>query len=163
MDSVDIFPVLSPQFLSDLRALNNDDPKVVAEEFRALAQGMEKGREVLQIIVDCVAFYPLKPTVMEEELCRIGLTPSLSSLLSKAWAELARMVVGSRKKLLPSHNVIEHQVMKRLPGAEESVILNIDEGGEAGRKLTLRLEPDQLFKLFEELEEVQGNIDKICQ
>ena len=80
METTNIFPE-NPEFLALLLALNQEQEQECVTAFRTLTEGMvdpkkpsvtpSKHQEVLNSILETVAFYPLKPSVMQVRRCPI--------------------------------------------------------------------------------------------
>jgi hypothetical protein len=158
----------SPELQAQLAALGRAEGEEVAAAFRALALGQpgEAGEhaEVLATILHSVAFYPLKPAVMQAELVRLGLRAAVAASLASVWAEVARPVVAARRRPASDLLAVETEVRQALhphQGAEAAVVTLRLEG--ARRPLVLRLRPDKLLELYEQLEQVQAAIDGVCQ
>lgn len=173
MQTGSIFPPTAA-FLAQLQELELEG-EACLPSFVTLAKRMERAaggkdqqpcpavrhEEVLTTILERVAFYPLKPSVMQEELARLGLSASLATSLSLAWGGLAKSLVTARRKVDCNMVGLQARVVSRVPGGGQEVSLALVlEGGGA---LALRLTPQQLFGLYETLEQVQAAIDAICQ
>lgn len=172
MQTGSIFPS-TPAFLSQLQELEREG-EACLPTFVSLAKRMEmaaggkdqqprpavRNEEVLTTILERVAFYPLKPSVMQEELVRLGLSAALAASLSLAWASLAKSLVTARRRVDCSLGRLQTRLVSRVPGGGQEISLALAlEGGD----LALRLTPKQLFGLYETLEQVQAAIDAICQ
>ena len=170
MQTGSIFPS-SPAFLAQLLELDREG-EACLPTFVSLAKRMElaavgkdqqpptavRHEEVLTTILERVAFYPLKPSVMQSELARLGLSAALAASLSLAWASLAKSLVTARRRLDCSLGRLQTRVVSRVPGGGQEVTMALE-----GVDLALRLTPEQLFGLYETLEQVQAAIDAICQ
>ena len=170
MQTGSIFPS-TPAFLAQLLELDREG-EACLPTFVSLAKRMElaaggkdqqpltavRHEEVLTTILERVAFYPLKPSVMQSELVRLGLSAALASSLSLSWASLAKSLVTARRRLDCSLGRLQTRVVSRVPGGGQEVTMALE-----GVDLALRLTPEQLFGLYETLEQVQAAIDAICQ
>jgi hypothetical protein len=167
----------TPDFLSALKSLNLEDEKECIEEFKSLAiKNSETSsdlvgnssnspkhvrEEILGKILDRVAFFPLKPSVMQAELARLGLKESLSQGLAGAWADKAKKVVLARRVVKGDLVSVDFEMLLNIKTGEEGVNLQLQLHG--GQEILLNFEPDELFAFYEQLEEIQNNIDKICK
>jgi len=171
MDGVVIFHP-TDDFLSSLKSLNMEDEKECVEDFKSIAIRTSKQddcpsrqslarQKILGTILDRVAFFPLKPAVMQDELVRHGLNESLAQGLASAWAEMAKKVVLARRMIKGDLLGVEFETLCNVSSGEESinVQLNISDN----KKVLLTFKPEELFAFYEHLEEIQNNIDKICK
>jgi len=178
MELGNIFPE-TPDFITSLKQLNGEEEKVCVELFYSLAEKMlvsksgkesaelssmnfKKHEDILNSILERVAFFPLKPNVMQAELTRLGLSASHSSALASAWASIAKTLVLGRRRVDTNVEGIHYQVLRRLPQDQESVLFHIQLEG-APSNVKLRFEPDELFQFYEQLQQIQDGIDRICQ
>jgi len=181
-----LFPE-SPHFLEQLRLLGSADQDEAVATFIALAKAEvnpEKDaklvhKEVLSVILERVAFFPLKPAVMEAELSRLGLSSTTAGGLASAWASMAKTVVTARRKVQSNLVGVAAEVRRQMPEGTESLVVSLQLAGEArstlsesgqllveassGRRVNIRLDPRQAFALYEQLEAAQAGIDTICQ
>lgn len=176
-----LFPE-SPHFLEQLRLLGSADQDEAVATFIALAKAevnREKDaelvhKEVLSVILERVAFYPLKPAVMEAELSRLGLSSTTAGGLASAWASMAKTVVTARRKVQSNLVGVAAEVRRQMPEGTESLVVSLQLAGEArstlseseqlnSRRVNIRLDPRQAFALYEQLEGAQAGIDTICQ
>ena len=205
-----LFPE-SPHFLEQLRHLGSANQDEVVATFIALAKsdvnpekdGKLVHKEVLSVILERVAFFPMKPAVMEvrgtltafplncnsnskfdklffnsngrnhqAELSRLGLSSTTAGGLAAAWASIAKTVVTARRKVQTNLVGVAAEVRRQMPEGTESLVVSLQLAGEAcsmlsetssGRRVNLRLDPQQAFALYEQLEAAQAGIDAICQ
>jgi len=173
-----LFPE-SPHFLEQLKHLNSATQDDVVHAFLSIAKADSKQghlvdvqsglHEVLSIILERVAFFPMKPSVMEAELSRLGLSSERASGLALAWASIAKTVVASRRKVQSNLVGVAAEVRRQLPEGTESLLVSLQMAGAAcldstpGRTVNLRLDPQQAFALYENLEAAQAGVDAICQ
>ena len=199
-------------FLEQLRLLDSANQDEVVATFLALAKpdvNLEKEsghKEVLSAILERVAFFPMKPAVMEvkrwqyfksnlgleksfnmndtvhqAELSRLGLSSTASAGLASAWASIAKTVVTARRKVQSNLVGVAAEVRRQLPEGTESLLLSLQMDGEAhftpslsskekdndktssDRRVNIRLDPQQAFALYEQLEAAQAGIDAICK
>jgi len=172
----------SPHFLEQLKHLNSATQDDVVRAFLSLAKADTKQghmvdvqsglHEVLSIILERVAFFPMKPSVMEAELSRLGLSSERASGLALAWASIAKTVVASRRKVQSNLVGVAAEVRRQLPEGTESLLVSLQMAEKAGaacldstsgRTVNLRLDPQQAFALYENLEAAQAGVDAICQ
>jgi len=175
----------SPHFLEQLRHLGLADQDEAVSTFIALAKAevnLEEElvhKEVLSVILERVAFFPMKPAVMEAELSRLGLSSTMASGLASAWVSLAKTVVTTRRKVQTNLVDVTAEVRRQMPEGTESLVVSLQLAGEArnilseserqlveassGRRINIRLDPQQAFALYEQLEAAQAGIDAICQ
>ena len=208
-----LFPE-SPHFLEQLKELGSANQDEAVATFLALAKADTKSendcklvhKEVLSVILERVAFFPMKPAVMEvrggwdgiylrqecssnsnglthqAELARLGLSSATASGLASAWASIAKTVVTARRKVQSNLVGVAAEVRRQLPEGAESLVVSLQLAGEAhstlsesseqlkdnskatsGRRVNIRLDPQQAFALYEQLEAAQAGIDAICQ
>ena len=156
-----LFPE-SPHFLEQLKHLNSASQDDVVHAFLSLAKADSKQgqvvdvqsglHEVLSIILERVAFFPMKPTIMEvretvdcglhqslalsgpqpnrlstfqAELSRLGLSSERASGLALAWASLAKAVVASRRKVQSNLVGVAAEVRRQLPEGTESLLVSL--------------------------------------
>lgn len=167
----------TPDFLTAIKQLNDEDEETCACEFRKLALNMaEHGLNmsklhcnqvdgkyglVYGVILDRVAYFPLKPVVMQEELVRLGLNETLSQRLAGIWADNAKRIVLARKKVETDLKEVEFEVLKNLQSEEETVNLHLTHSD--GHKTVLNFKIGQLFAFYKQIEDIQSNIDLICK
>lgn len=187
-----LFPE-SPHFLEQLKELGSANQDEAVATFLALAKADTKSendcklvhKEVLSVILERVAFFPMKPAVMEAELSRLGLSSTTAGGLASAWASIAKTVVTARRKVQSNLVGVAAEVRRQLPEGTESLVVSLQLAGEAhstlsesseqllvendkskassGRRVNIRLDPQQAFALYEQLEAAQAGIDAICQ
>lgn len=167
----------TPDFLTAIRELNDEDEDKSASEFRKIALEMaEDGLNIPQVycnqvagkngfvygaILDRVAFFPLKPVVMQEELVRLGMKESLSQNLAAIWAENAKKIVLARRKVVSDLKGIDFEVLRNIASEEENVNLHLTHHD--GRTTVLNFEVEELFAFYKQIESIQNSIDLICK
>ena len=103
----------------------------------------------------------------------------MASGLASAWASLAKTVVTARRKVQTNLVDVTAEVRRQMPEGTESLVVSLQLAGEArnilseseqqlveassGRRINIRLDPQQAFALYEQLEAAQAGIDAICQ
>lgn len=89
-----------------------------------------------------------------------------------AWASIAKTVVASRRKVQSNLVGVAAELRRQLPEGTESLLVSLqmaEKVGAAcldstsGRTVNLRLDPQQAFALYENLEAAQAGVDAICQ
>jgi len=170
-----------PIFRDGIGRLNQQPVENVVNAFAALCLGKETrwqqgGEErgsakelpgggsidTLRIILDNVAFHPVRPEDMKAELGEVGLTGALSVRLAETWAKHARTVVNARKKVNSNLTGVEYELLTDVRTEEERVRLCLGLSNGQQSNLSLSFTPDQLCSLFEKLESVQKKLDQIC-
>ena len=154
--------------LSDMiRSLNSVDENKCVEKFSQVAQQMweEPSEDCLQNVyyqILCrVSFYPAKPTVMKEELCRLGLKESLSEKLSSIWSDHAKKIVTSRRAVNSEMQSTGYQVLRDMKTQDQRVNLYLKDKSDDTTMISFT--PTQLFAFYEQLESIQSSIDSICK
>lgn len=154
--------------LSDnIRSLNSVDENECVEKFSQVAQQMweEPSEDCLQDVyyqILCrVSFYPAKPTVMKEELCRLGLKESLSEKLSSIWSDHAKKIVTSRRSVNSEMQSTGYQVLRDMKTQNQRVNLYLKDKSDDTTMISFT--PTQLFAFYEQLESIQSSIDSICK
>lgn len=154
--------------LSDnIRSLNSVDENECVEKFSQVAQQMweEPSEDCLQDVyyqILCrVSFYPAKPTVMKEELCRLGLKESLSEKLSSIWSDHAKKIVTSRRAVNSEMQSTGYQVLRDMKTQNQRVNLYLKDKSDDTTMISFT--PTQLFAFYEQLESIQSSIDSICK
>ena len=154
--------------LSDnIRSLNSVDENECAEKFSQVAQRMweEPSEDCLQDvyhqILGRVSFYPAKPTVMKEELCKLGLKESLSEKLSSIWSDHAKKIVTSRRAVNSEMQSTGYQVLRDMKTQDQRVNLYMKDKSDDTTMISFT--PTQLFAFYEQLESIQSSIDSICK
>ena len=154
--------------LSDnIRSLNSVDENECAEKFSQVAQRMweEPSEDCLQDVyhqILCrVSFYPAKPTVMKEELCKLGLKESLSEKLSSIWSDHAKKIVTSRRAVNSEMQSTGYQVLRDMKTQDQRVNLYVKDKSDDTTMISFT--PTQLFAFYEQLESIQSSIDSICK
>ena len=111
-------------------------------------------------------------STFQAELSRLGLSSERASGLALAWASIAKTVVASRRKVCSNLVGVAAEVRRQLPEGTESLLVSLQMAGAAGaacldstsgRTVNLRLDPQQAFALYENLEAAQAGVDAICQ
>jgi len=159
-------------FVKSLKVLNSERVEDCVEEFISLSVqvctkedkkmvGKSSRRDILRHILDRVAFYPLNPNVMKEELKRLGLNRQLSEELAGAWALKAKKVVAAKKALKGDLDHVQFEILRDISADDESVDIQLQLTD--NRKVFLNFSPDQLYGFYEQLEVIQSNIDIICK
>ena len=103
----------------------------------------------------------------------------MASGLASAWASLAKTVVTARRKVQTNLVDVTAEVRRQMPEGTENLVVSLQLAGEArnilseserqlveassGRRINIRLDPQQAFPLYEQLEAAQAGIDAICQ
>ena len=103
----------------------------------------------------------------------------MASGLASAWVSLAKTVVTTRRKVQTNLVDVTAEVRRQMPEGTESLVVSLQLAGEArnilseserqlveassGRRINIRLDPQQAFALYEQLEAAQAGIDAICQ
>lgn len=161
----------TPNFLTALRELNVKDEEACAHEFRTVIQDCLNSRPsgqcsgnysyVYGAILDRVAFFPLKPAVMQEELVRLGLNQPLSDTLAEVWALNAKDVVLSRKKVVSDVKAVDFEVLIDLKSKAENVNIHISDYSD--RALVLNFNVEELLTFYKQIEDIQASIDQICK
>lgn len=163
----------TPDFLIAIRDLNEEDEGKCASEFRKVVEDSlnvsklycnqvdGKNGFVYGAILDRVAFFPLKPAVMQEELVRLGLKESLSHSLAAIWAENAKRVVLARKKVESDLEGVDYEVLVDIGSQEEHVNLHLTHHN--GQTAILNFTVEDLFAFYKQIENIQANIDLICK
>lgn len=160
------------EFLRSLATLNSDSFEKCVEDFTLLTEQMctkelelkaemPSRRSTLLHILNKVAFYPLNPTVMQEELIRLGLNTRLSEDLAGVWAETAKKVVASKKMIKGDLDQVQFEILHDVTANEESVDVQLLLSD--NRNVLVNFSPDQLYAFYEQLEIIQNNIDRICK
>lgn len=154
--------------LSDnIRSLNSVDENECVKKFSQVAQQMweEPSEDCLQDVyyqILCrVSFYPAKPTVMKEELCRLGLKESLSEKLSSIWSDHAKKIVTSRRAVNSEMQSTGYQVLRDMKTQDQRVNLYLKDKSDDTTMISFT--PTQLFAFYEQLESIQSSIDSICK
>lgn len=180
MEACNIFPP-TQQFRDSLKKLNGLDEKVCLDLFVDLAKRMTeeeqissvKGtsgssvsnqvehEETLKIVLERVAHFPVKPSVMEAELTQLGVSPSLGRGLANIWASVAKPLVQHRRRVITNFKGIHCQVLRDIPSGQERVKMQLNIEQQTDLKLSFK--PEQLFDFYQELELIQANLDRICQ
>ena len=118
-------------------------------------------------------------------MSRLGLSSTTAGELASAWASIAKSVVTARRKVQSNLVGVAAEVRRQLPDGTESLVVSLQLAGEAhstlfesseqlsvakdnskassGRRVNIRLDPQQAFALYEQLEAAQAGIDAICQ
>ena len=123
----------------------------------------------------------MNDAVHQAELSRLGLSSTASAGLASAWASIAKTVVTARRKVQSNLVGVAAEVRRQLPEGTESLLLSLQMDGEAhftpslsskekdndktssDRRVNIRLDPQQAFALYEQLEAAQAGIDAICK
>ena len=103
----------------------------------------------------------------------------MASGLASAWVSLAKTVVTTRRKVQTNLVDVTAEVRRQMPEGTESLVVSLQLAGEAhnilseserqlvedssSRRINIRLDPQQAFALYEQLEAAQAGIDAICQ
>lgn len=160
-------------FLTAIRELNGEEDEKCANEFRKVVEdglnnsklrcNLVDGKDgyVYGAILDRVAFFPLKPAVMQEELVRLGLKETLSQRLAEIWAENAKKVVMSRRKVESDLEGVDYEVLMDIGTQEENV--NVHLTHHDGQTAVLNFDVEELFAFYKQIEKIQANIDLICK
>ena len=115
---------------------------------------------------------PNRFSTFQAELSRLGLSSERASGLALAWASVAKTVVASRRKVQSNLVGVAAEVRRQLPEGTESLLVSLQMAGAAGaacldstfgRTVNIRLDPQQAFALYENLEAAQAGVDAICQ
>jgi len=148
----------TPDFLNAIKVLNDEDEKQCACDFSELALKMSEDGlnisanegDVYGAILDRVAFFPLKPVVMQEELVRLGMRESLSRIFAAVWAENAKKVVLARRKVLSDLSGVEYEVVRNIATEEENVNLHLNY--QDGLNTVINFNVEELFAFYKQLE-----------
>jgi len=87
---------------------------------------------------------------------------------------MAKTVVTARRKVQSNLVGVAAEVRRQMPEGTESLVVSLQLAGEArstlsesgqlnSRRVNIRLDPQQAFALYEQLEAAQAGIDTICQ
>ena len=171
--SVSLFDDL-PDTVRMFEALNQQEDAECTRAFNRLAQRMshptsdqEKETDpdlvqsTLKLILDRVAFFPAKPSLLQQELSRLGVRASLSESLSQVWAQTAKKIVAAKKKVSTDLKRIEFEVLREVWSQDQSVNLYLHD--QLDRLTLLTFTPQQLFSFYQKLEDIQSSIDSICK
>ena len=163
-----------PETVSLFEVLNQEEEAKCTQAFRELAQRMsdpnsepeeepDSGsvQSIFKLILDRVAFFPAKPSLLQQELSRLGVRNSLSESLSQVWAENAKKIVAEKKKVSSDLKRIDYEVVKEVVSQDETVNLYLHD--QLDRLTLLTFTPQQLFSFYHELENIQTSIDSICK
>ena len=107
-------------------------------------------------------------------MSRLGLSSTTAGGLASAWASIAKTVVTARRKVQSNLVGVAAEVRRQMPEGTESLVVSLQLAGEArstlsesgqlnSRRVNIRLDPQQAFALYEQLEAAQAGIDTICQ
>ena len=107
-------------------------------------------------------------------MSRLGLSSTTAGGLASAWASMAKTVVTARRKVQSNLVGVAAEVRRQMPEGTESLVVSLQLAGEArstlsesgqlnSRRVNIRLDPQQAFALYEQLEAAQAGIDTICQ
>lgn len=156
-----------PELSDNIRSLNSVDENECVEKFCQVAQQMWEEppegclQDVYYQILCRVSFYPAKPTVMKEELCRLGLKESLSEKLSSIWSDHAKKIVTSRRAVNSEMQSTGYQVLRDMKTQNQRVNLYLKDKSDDTTMISFT--PTQLFAFYEQLESIQSSIDSICK
>lgn len=165
----------TPDFLGAIRDLNQEDEDKVASAFRKAVEECLAGSDlncslnenkcsvsgIYGVVLDRVAFFPLKPAVMQEELVRLGLKESLSLSLAAIWAENAKKVVAARRKVDSDLEDVHFEALVDIASQEERVNLHLTH--HSGQVTVLNFSIEELLGFYKQIEKIQANIDLICK
>jgi len=186
-EATSIFNQTKP-FLDGVQALNAAKEDDVTTCFTMLCTNGGNGRgdnretigvddvrlkDTLSTILDRVAYFPVRPADMKAELEKVGVKGKLASSMSQVWADQARSVVATRKRVVSDLQGVDYKLLTNVVTGEERIRLSLTlnqqvASDDANPNYSapvveqLSFAPDQLFGLFEQLETVQKRIDKIC-
>ena len=162
-----------PDVVSMLESLNQLEENQAVTAFSKVAEKMsgpnswksdpdsDVTESTCRTILERVAFFPAKPSLLREELLRLGLRPSLGQRLSDVWAETAKKIVGERKKVSSDLRRINFEVVREVKTEEQTVNLYLHD--QLDRLTLLSFTPQQLFSFYTKLESVQTSIASICK
>ena len=155
----------------EIKKLNNMEEEKCVETFRNVAMAMAEdmpannvcgGTDDICYQVLChVSFYPAKPAVLYEELRRLGLKETICASFSAIWAEYAKKIVVSRRKVSSELKKVDYEILRDVQTQEQNINLYLKDRSD--QTTLISFTPSQMFAFYEQLESIQTSIDSICK
>ena len=155
----------------EIKKLNNMEEDKCVETFRNVAMAMAEdlpannvrgGTDDICYQVLChVSFYPAKPAVLHEELRRLGLKETICASFSAIWAEYAKKIVVSRRKVSSEVKKVDYEILRDVQTQEQNINLYLKDRSD--QTTLISFTPSQMFAFYEQLESIQTSIDSICK
>ena len=155
----------------EIKKLNNMEEEKCVKTFRNVAMAMAEDLPANNIrgctddicyqVLCHVSFYPAKPAVLHEELRRLGLKENICASFSAIWAEYAKKIVVSRRKVSSELKKVDYEILRDVQTQEQNINLYLKDRSD--QTTLISFTPSQMFAFYEQLESIQTSIDSICK
>ena len=116
---------------------------------------------ICEKILTEVAFYPAKPSLLQEELVRLGLKKTLSAKFSTIWAEHAKKIVVVNRRVRSDLDKVHFEVVRDVKSQEQSINLYLTTFNK--ETTCIKFTPSEMFEFYDKLESIQTSVDSICK
>ena len=116
---------------------------------------------ICEQILNEVSFYPAKPSLLQEELVRLGLKETLSTKLSSIWAEYAKKIVFAKRKVRSDLEKVYFEVVRDVKTQDQHINLYLTSSN--NQTVCIKFSPSEMFEFYDKLESIQTSVDSICK
>ena len=116
---------------------------------------------ICERILNQVAFYPAKPSLLQEELVRLGLKATLSTKFSAIWAHHAKKIVVAKRRVGSDLGKVNFELVRDVKSQDQSINLYLTS---VSKETTcIKFTPSEMFEFYDKLESIQTSVDSICK